>query len=269
MNQQSHFGTISSNQIPMFNSELCKNYFQPWSSTQSSLDANPISSGHSNVFPIMDPVNCTQMSSTMSENPTLLPIYQYFADSNPNLNPQSLPELTHSPPYSPQTTPTQVMLLTPQTTTISRVKRNAYINYAPILPNGVPHPDLTAVSSTTTSKRKRNPNREAVRVALMTAAESNPELTAKLENDEDKRRRNTAASARFRIKKKLREQALEQAAKDMSNRANLLEQKVKELEMEIKWLHTILVDKDPYFTDLEPPFRKQRFEEPVTSSLST
>src|SRR4051812_1916742 len=34
--------------------------------------------------------------------------------------------------------------------------------------------------------------------------------------DEDKRRRNTAASARFRVKKKLREQELERATKELT-----------------------------------------------------
>ncbi|KAI9482936.1 MAG: hypothetical protein EXX96DRAFT_498699, partial [Benjaminiella poitrasii] len=40
---------------------------------------------------------------------------------------------------------------------------------------------------------------------------------------EDKRRRNTAASARFRFKKKLREQALQQTAKEMTEKAKTFE----------------------------------------------
>ncbi|KAG0037553.1 hypothetical protein BGZ82_002324 [Podila clonocystis] len=62
--------------------------------------------------------------------------------------------------------------------------------------------------------------------------------------EEDKRRRNTAASARFRYKKKLREQALEQTAKEQSQRAETLETRVKELEMEVKWLRGLIVEKD-------------------------
>jgi hypothetical protein len=54
--------------------------------------------------------------------------------------------------------------------------------------------------------------------------------------EEDKRRRNTAASARFRVKKKQREQALEQNAKEMQDRATRLEQKVQQLETENAWL---------------------------------
>jgi predicted carbohydrate-binding protein with CBM5 and CBM33 domain len=62
--------------------------------------------------------------------------------------------------------------------------------------------------------------------------------------DDDKRRRNTAASARFRIKKKQREQALERTAKEMTEKSDRLESRVKELEMEIKWLRSLLLEKD-------------------------
>ncbi|KAK7413147.1 hypothetical protein QQX98_007973 [Neonectria punicea] len=62
--------------------------------------------------------------------------------------------------------------------------------------------------------------------------------------EEDKRRRNTAASARFRIKKKQREQALEKSAKEMSEKVSNLESKVQQLEMENKWLKNLLVEKN-------------------------
>ncbi|KAF4436496.1 hypothetical protein F53441_13236 [Fusarium austroafricanum] len=62
--------------------------------------------------------------------------------------------------------------------------------------------------------------------------------------EEDKRRRNTAASARFRIKKKQREQALEKSAKEMSEKVTALESKVQQLEMENKWLKNLLVEKN-------------------------
>lgn len=59
-------------------------------------------------------------------------------------------------------------------------------------------------------------------------------------DEEDKRRRNTAASARFRIKKKQREQALLESTKQMTDRNSALESRVKELEMENKWLRSLL-----------------------------
>ncbi|KAI8336558.1 hypothetical protein BC941DRAFT_452941 [Chlamydoabsidia padenii] len=60
----------------------------------------------------------------------------------------------------------------------------------------------------------------------------------------DKRRRNTAASARFRIKKKIREQTLQQTACEMTEKARFFENKVHELEREIKWLKDLLMAKN-------------------------
>lgn len=60
---------------------------------------------------------------------------------------------------------------------------------------------------------------------------------------EDKRRRNTAASARFRVKKKLREQALQQTANEMTEKAKAFENRVHELEREVKWLKALIVEK--------------------------
>ena len=62
--------------------------------------------------------------------------------------------------------------------------------------------------------------------------------------EEDKRRRNTAASARFRVKKKQREQALEKQSKEMSDKVLQLENKVQQLEMENKWLKGLITDKN-------------------------
>jgi Basic region leucine zipper len=65
----------------------------------------------------------------------------------------------------------------------------------------------------------------------------------KTPHDEDKRRRNTMASARFRQRKKLREAALEITAKEMTDKANSLQEKVNTLEKEAKWLRSLLVEK--------------------------
>ncbi|KAF7722361.1 hypothetical protein EC973_003206 [Apophysomyces ossiformis] len=70
----------------------------------------------------------------------------------------------------------------------------------------------------------------------------NEDLT--VASEDDKRRRNTAASARFRIKKKLREQAMEQTVRDMSAKSEALQNRVNELEMEVRWLRGLLIEKD-------------------------
>jgi acyl-CoA reductase-like NAD-dependent aldehyde dehydrogenase len=67
---------------------------------------------------------------------------------------------------------------------------------------------------------------------------------ARVAAEEDKRRRNTAASARFRVKKKQREQALEKTAKDMSDRVNILESRIQQLETENTWLKGLITEKN-------------------------
>jgi cell shape-determining protein MreC len=62
--------------------------------------------------------------------------------------------------------------------------------------------------------------------------------------EEDKRRRNTAASARFRIKKKQREQALEKSAKEMNDKVAALENRIQQLETENKWLKNLIMEKN-------------------------
>ena len=64
---------------------------------------------------------------------------------------------------------------------------------------------------------------------------------ARVAAEEDKRRRNTAASARFRVKKKEREQALEKSAKAMSDKVTALESRIETLETENGWLRELVV----------------------------
>ena len=61
--------------------------------------------------------------------------------------------------------------------------------------------------------------------------------------EEDKRRRNTAASARFRVKKKQREQAVEKTAKEMTDKVTRLEDTVAELKKENCLLKGLLTEK--------------------------
>ena len=58
---------------------------------------------------------------------------------------------------------------------------------------------------------------------------------------EDKRRRNTAASARFRLKKKEREAALERKAKELEVRVGELEKECEALRRENGWLKGLVV----------------------------
>ena len=71
----------------------------------------------------------------------------------------------------------------------------------------------------------------------------NPEADAetnRLAIEEDKRRRNTAASARFRIKKKQREAALEMSARELEGQVAELRQENERLRTENEWLKRLI-----------------------------
>jgi len=78
--------------------------------------------------------------------------------------------------------------------------------------------------------------------------------------EEDKRRRNTAASARFRVKKKQREQALERSAKEMSDKVAALEGRINQLETENKWLKNLITEKNESKEDIAALWKKYSAE---------
>jgi len=79
--------------------------------------------------------------------------------------------------------------------------------------------------------------------------------------EEDKRRRNTAASARFRVKKKQREQALERSAKEMADKVANFESRIATLETENKWLKSLITEKNDKNLDLPALWKKYNAEE--------
>ncbi|KAI9484353.1 hypothetical protein BDB00DRAFT_856096 [Zychaea mexicana] len=99
-------------------------------------------------------------------------------------------------------------------------------------------PPVPAAKLPNVSTEKRNANNKRVRADEELGAQEREAV------EEDKRRRNTAASARFRAKKKVREQAMEQTVKDMAEKSEKLEERVQSLEREIKWLRTLLIEKN-------------------------
>lgn len=83
------------------------------------------------------------------------------------------------------------------------------------------------------------------------------EEAAKAAAEEDKRRRNTAASARFRVKKKQREQALEKREKDLSEKMSALQKRVGQLEQENGFLRSLVTEKNSK-EDLAERYQKFR-----------
>ncbi|KAI9712637.1 MAG: hypothetical protein M1812_006817 [Candelaria pacifica] len=94
------------------------------------------------------------------------------------------------------------------------------------------------------------------------------EEASRMAAEEDKRRRNTAASARFRVKKKQREQALERTAKEQSNKASALEARIQHLEMENKWLKNLITEKNENKEDITELWRKFNKENSPGSKVS-
>lgn len=70
------------------------------------------------------------------------------------------------------------------------------------------------------------------------------DVAKQVELGEIKRKRNTAASARFRVKKKLKEKQMEQQARDLQEKLSALEKKMKLLEMENKCLKQLILQKN-------------------------
>jgi len=82
------------------------------------------------------------------------------------------------------------------------------------------------------------------------------EESSRVAAEEDKRRRNTAASARFRVKKKQREAALERSAKEMSDKVSALEGRINQLETENKWLKNLITEKNENKDDIATLWKK-------------
>ncbi|KAF7295282.1 BZIP domain-containing protein [Mycena indigotica] len=100
-------------------------------------------------------------------------------------------------------------------------------------------PPTEISSSLETPPAKRARTRKA---SISSTADSPEDATSlAVSIAEDKRRRNTAASARFRLKKKEREAALETRAKELEGRVNELERECEGLRRENGWLKGLVV----------------------------
>ncbi|KAF9527323.1 hypothetical protein CPB83DRAFT_400946 [Crepidotus variabilis] len=86
-----------------------------------------------------------------------------------------------------------------------------------------------------------SPDERSSTTSPPSAESSSANLTTPLSASEDKRRRNTAASARFRLKKKEREAALEGKAKELETKVLELERECEGLRRENGWLKGLVV----------------------------
>jgi len=124
---------------------------------------------------------------------------------------------------------------------------------APLQTNGV-YPAASSAGSPTLSSPVVGDKRRAT-------SPENYEDASRVAAEEDKRRRNTAASARFRVKKKQREQALERSAKEMADKVSAFENRISQLETENKWLKSLITEKNDKNMDLPALWKKYNLEQ--------
>lgn len=109
-------------------------------------------------------------------------------------------------------------------------------NLAPALaPNPSSTATATATAATTAGTKRKHTQK---------STQASAEEAALVAADEDKRRRNTAASARFRVKKKMREAALERTVNETNEKNSRLEARVGQLELENNWLRGLIMEKN-------------------------
>jgi len=117
---------------------------------------------------------------------------------------------------------------------------NAAQNGVPTFP-GLPAQEQSPQSSYDYPPAKRARSRKPSISASVADSPEDNAGSAAVSVAEDKRRRNTAASARFRLKKKEREAALETRAKELEGRVNELERECEGLRRENGWLKGLVV----------------------------
>lgn len=100
-----------------------------------------------------------------------------------------------------------------------------------------------SVTASATSEEPPTKRSRARKTSISSSDNLSPDVQAGVANAaaEDKRRRNTAASARFRLKKKEREAALEGKAKELEARVSELERECEGLRRENGWLKGLVV----------------------------
>ncbi|CAN3357585.1 hypothetical protein DICA1_C07316 [Diutina catenulata] len=112
-------------------------------------------------------------------------------------------------------------------------------------------PGLTRTQSATTSFQSQM-------FGSPSSSEDSIYNASPMSSELDKRRRNTAASARFRIKKKMKEKQMEGRIVELSNAVKDFESKIQQLEMENKLLRNLIIEKGSQKSDHEVKLLKEK-----------
>ncbi|KAH8748024.1 hypothetical protein BGZ57DRAFT_945868 [Hyaloscypha finlandica] len=129
-------------------------------------------------------------------------------------------------------------------------------SHTPLQPGQALYASSPAAGSPTSVVAPSGTKRKSDSISTSPSDAQSFEEASRLAAEEDKRRRNTAASARFRVKKKQREQALERSAKEMSDKVAALEGRINQLETENKWLKNLITEKNDSKEDIAALWKK-------------
>ncbi|KAF9934904.1 hypothetical protein FBU30_010171 [Linnemannia zychae] len=215
---------------------------RPLSLLERTRQRNPLDQSTA-LAPVAPALSILQASQYSSSNATSFPIApttpaaaKLLRQPLPQYQPPGLISKPPSPVPSVSAVPSQSPSL------------SSSITSTPVIVNATVTSDTTVEPSPSSvlGEKRKGSTEDATGSDEETepTTKDDDEYHTKLAAEEDKRRRNTAASARFRQKKKLREQALEQTAREQTLRAEQLKNRVRELEMEVRWLRGLIVDKD-------------------------
>ncbi|KAG9314565.1 hypothetical protein JVU11DRAFT_5366 [Chiua virens] len=130
---------------------------------------------------------------------------------------------------------------------------------APLIPTapiaGLPsfYPQVSPLGAPGTSKASELTPSPATSSTAVATPQEPEETEDAISITEDKRRRNTVASARFRVKKKLKSLNLERTVTDLTGRTDELEREAGELRRENAWLKEIVLLKGRNLAALNVP----------------
>lgn len=177
-------------------------------------------------------------SPTPQESPSSLDINTILAGFG--IDPLLMP---NPPPAPLQRNPPPQVHPVPSLAQLLALHAAHAASYPPLPPApAASSPSASSPSNPPPSKRTRaqkSPS-SSDKITDSTSIPASPEEPAPSAVD-DKRRRNTAASARFRLKKKEREAALERRAKELEDRVTELERECEGLRRENGWLKGLVV----------------------------
>jgi len=192
--------------------------------------------GHENVVTGTTIANSDDSTSMHVPQASNFDLNQFLAGIG--IDPFALP---HSEPSVPSGVPSLAQLL-------SLHSQQTGSTFLPPPPIAIPPPSIQQdVPTLPPAKRIRSRKTSVSTVESPDSpynpsfSDPDPNTTTPVTPAEDKRRRNTAASARFRMKKKEREAALEKKSKELETRVNELERECEGLRRENGWLKGLVV----------------------------